>query len=238
MGAHTARWNFMADIFRQHKYSSYALELKGYGATPDRPRGHIDSFDLYYRDILALKNIITSENPGKKVFILGESLGGLITFKVANHFDGQILISPAFANGMKFSISSYLTLVANILVNPKKTLIVPFTSAMCTRDLDYQQVMNNNPDESREASIKMLLNTLFAQMQAKKVAKELKTPSLFLISGKDYLIDERVGRKLFQTLPLKDKTLIEYPEMLHALSIDLGREKVATDVIDWTQKRL
>ena len=138
---------------------------------------------------------------------------------------------------MKFPFAAYLTMVANLLLNPKKTIAVPFNAAMCTRDFEYQAVMNNNPDELRDVSIKMLINTLFAQMKAKNLAKKLTVPSLFLISGHDLLIDETVGKKLIANLPLKDKTMIEYPEMLHALSIDLGREKVFADILKWLEGR-
>ena len=241
MGAHTARWNFLADYFTAQGFASYALELKGYGATPDRPRGHVDSFNLYYADILKLYDIIIKEHPGRKVFLLGESMGGLIAFLMAcqhpDKFAGQVLISPAFQNGMKFKLSAYLTLVSQLFVNPKKTVDMPFTSAMCTRDLAYQQVMDNNPDESRVASLKMLMNILFAQMAALKLARTLQIPSLFLIAGHDYLVNEQAGRQVFAGLKLKDKTKIEYPKMLHALSIDLGREKVFADIFDWLSKR-
>ncbi|MFA6169652.1 MAG: alpha/beta fold hydrolase [Candidatus Margulisiibacteriota bacterium] len=241
MGAHSARWNFLGDYFAKNGYSSYAIELKGYGQTKDRPRGHIASFNTYYRDILRLREIVAQENPGKKIYLLGESLGGLLAFNVAGQnpekFAGQILISPAFQNGMKFSLSNYLTLAAFILFDPQRTIEVPFTSEMCTRDLAYQKVMNNNPDELRSASLKMLVNTLFAQMKAKRLSKKLTTPSLFLISGHDLLIDETAGKKLIASLPLKDKTMIEYPEMLHALSIDLGREQVFADILNWLEAR-
>jgi alpha-beta hydrolase superfamily lysophospholipase len=242
MGAHSARWNFLADYFQAKGFSSYALELKGFGATPDRPRGHIDSFNIYYSDILKLYEIINQEQPGRPVYLLAESMGGLIAFMMAcqhpDKFAGQILISPAFQNGMKFQLAAYLTLISQILVNPKKTVDMPFTSAMCTRDPAYQQIMNNNPDEVRVASLKLLINILFAQLAALKLAKTLRIPSLFLISGRDYLVNENAARQLFEKLPLKDKTKIEYPEMLHALSIDLGREQVFDDILGWLGKRL
>jgi len=238
MGAHSARWEFLAEFFAGKGYPSYAIELRGFGRTPDRPRGHIDSFDAYYQDILALRDLIRIENPGRKVFILGESIGGLIAFMVANSFAGQLLISPAFANGMKYPLASYLTLAAFMLIRPKKTIEIPFTSAMCTRDPAYRKVMDHNPDELRVASLRMLRNILFAQVEAKRAAKDIKVPALFLISGKDLLVDERAGRKVFDGLPLEDKTKIEYPDMLHALSIDLGREKVFADMLNWLEERI
>ena len=36
----------------------------------------------------------------------------------------------------------------------------------------------------------------------------------------------------------KDKEMIEYPGMYHSLSIDLGREKVFEDILDWILRRI
>ena len=36
----------------------------------------------------------------------------------------------------------------------------------------------------------------------------------------------------------EDKQLIEYPEMFHALSIDLDREKVFADILNWVERRI
>jgi alpha-beta hydrolase superfamily lysophospholipase len=108
---------------------------------------------------------------------------------------------------------------------------------MCTRDTAYQGVMDANPDELRVASLKCLMSILSEQGKSKRLARDLRTPTLFLISGTDLLVDERASRELFGKLALEDKTLLEYPEMLHALSIDLGRDRVYRDIVDWVQKR-
>jgi alpha-beta hydrolase superfamily lysophospholipase len=242
LGAHSARWDSLGEYFTRKGFSSYALELKGFGQTPDRPRGHITSFRTYYQDILELRQAIGKEHPDKKVFLLGESMGALIAFLLAcrqpGRFAGQVLISPAFQNAMKFSPSAYLKIAAFLLLNTKMTITMPFNSAMCTRDTAYQKIMDNNPDELRVASIKTLLNILWAQIQAKRLAKELVLPSLFLIPGQDTMINAAVSRQVFTRLRLKDKRLIEYPEMRHALSIELDREKVFADILNWLEKRL
>jgi len=238
LGAHTARWDFLADFFAAREIASYAIELKGFGQTPDRPRGHIDSFNIWRQNILALLAAIKRQNPGLKVFILGESLGGLVSFLIADKFAGQVLISPAFANAMKFPLTAYLTLLNNILFNPRKTIPVPFTAEMCTRDAAYQKVMNDNPDELRVASVKLLINTLFAQLGAKRWGNQLKTPTLFLLAGHDLLVDANASRAAFRGLAAPDKTKIEYPEMYHALSIEQGREKVFADILAWLDKRI
>jgi acylglycerol lipase len=242
LGGHSARWDFLARHLAAEGYACYALELRGYGRTPERPRGHVDSFRTYDRDILALRDTILLDHPGRKVFLLGESLGGLIAFNLAARrpeaFAGAVLISSVFKNGMKFPLSSYLTLVSHYPFNAKKTIPVPFTSAMCTRDAAFQAAMDANPDELREASLRLLMCTLVEQRSAKRLAKRLSVPMLFLVAGIDHLVDARAERRIFASLPLADKILREYPEMHHALSIDLGRETVFRDIVEWLAARV
>jgi len=242
IGAHSARWNFWGDYFAARGFTSYAIELKGFGQTPNRPRGHIASFDIYYRDILKLREIAQTENPGKKLFLVGESLGGLVGFTAAarspEKFEGLVLMSPAFANAMKFSILDYLKLPLFLLLGPNFQLRLPFTAAMCTRDLAYQKVMENNPDEYRYASARLLVNTLLAQLQSASLVKNFLLPTLMQVSGRDVMISAPAAKKAFGQLAAPDKTLIEYPEMMHALYIDQGREKVFADVLTWLEKRV
>jgi acylglycerol lipase len=242
LGAHSTRWDFLAGYFAGEGFASYAVELRGFGGTPERPRGHVDSFKVWDRDILALRDIIQRDFPGKKVFLLGESMGGLIAYDLAGRnpglFAGVVLIAPAFKNGMDFPLSVYIKLALFLSFNPKHTVDVPFTSEKATRDPEYAAVMNAGPEELRIASLKLLAAFLPVQSRAGRLAKTYAVPSLFLIPGVDYLIDERAGRKLFGKLAAGDKTLIEYPEMFHALSIDLDREKVFRDILDWAGKRV
>jgi len=189
-----------------------------------------------------LSETVARENPGLKIFLLGESLGGLVAYNLAarhpDRFAGQVLISPAFKNGLKFPLSLYAALPFLMVANPRKTVPLPFTSAMCTGDADYQAVMDKSPDEVRVASLKLLVNTLFEQMGASRRAKKHSVPALFLLAGIDELVDPQAARKVFAKLGTNDKALIEYPEMRHALSIELDRERVFEDILAWVDKRV
>ena len=44
LGAHSARRDFLASFLARNGYTSYGIELKGFGRTPERPRGHVDSY--------------------------------------------------------------------------------------------------------------------------------------------------------------------------------------------------
>lgn len=240
IGAHSGRWEFLSDFFLKRGISSYAIELRGFGETKDT-RGHVSSFGVYFRDLRRLRDIITGENKDKKVFLLGESLGAVISFltAIANPglFDGLICISPAFANRLKVTLFEYIKAFLCLTYNPKKQFDVPFDSRMCTRDTTYQKIMDADPREHRLATSKFIFEIFKAQMQGAILKGKIKTPVLFLLSGEDKLVDPEAARKVFKGIKITDKTLIEYPGMYHSLSIDLGREQVFKDMLRWLEKR-
>ncbi|MDP3790001.1 MAG: alpha/beta fold hydrolase [Candidatus Omnitrophota bacterium] len=240
LGAHSARWEFLAEIFLFHNISSYAIELKGCGETPG-PKGHIDSFNIYYNDIRSLRDIIIRENPGKKIFLAGESLGGLIVYIFAltnpDLFDGLIALSPAFSNRFKLSVLYSIKVFLPLLYNPKKQHKMPFTSRMCTHDTTYEKAMDADHREHRLATSKFLFNLLAAQIRAGSLKDKGDMHILFLLSGNDEIVDPDASKKVFEKLAARDKKIMQYPDMRHALSIDTGKEKVAGDILDWVNER-
>lgn len=241
LGAHSGRWEALADYFSQNKFSLYALELRGFGLTPDL-KGHVESFRIYFQDILTLLNIIKQENSGKKVFLVGESFGGLLSFLFSSQnqllFDGLILISPAFNIKMRIPFWDYVKSSLYYFINPRKQLSVRFTGAMCTRDTRYQKQLDADPLEHRKISAKFTGNYFAAEAQAGKFRGKWRMPVLFLIPGQDKIINSQRAEIIFRRLDGKDKEIIEYPQMYHALTVDLGKEKVFADILNWAQKRL
>jgi alpha-beta hydrolase superfamily lysophospholipase len=238
LGAHSARWEFLAEVFLFRNVSSYAIELRGCGETQDL-KGHIDSFNVYYNDIYSLRDIIVKENTGKKIFLVGESLGGLISYIAAvenpDMFNGLVCLSPAFSNQFKPSVLDYIKIFFPLLYNPKKQHKMPFTSKMCTRDTTYESAMDADHREHRLATSRFILNLLTAQGEAKTLKDREDMHILFLLSGDDQVVDPRASEKVFEKLSARDKKIIQYPDMRHALSVELGKEKVAEDILKWLE---
>jgi lysophospholipase len=241
LGAHSDRFNFLATFLQENGFSAYAIELSGFGENQNPP-GHIHSFKIYYQNIQTLCQIIKEENPGKKIFILGESMGGLIAFILAAQnpklFSGMVLMSPAFKSNLKFSWLNYIKIWCALIYNPQKLFSLPFTSAMCTQDTAYVQKMDQDPREVRVASAQLLFNILSCQLRAAPLAAKIQIPTFFLLSGKDYLVDPAASKKIFSQIGAKNKTLAEYPEMLHALYIERDREKVFANILQWVDNMM
>ncbi len=231
----------MADFFLRKGISSYAVELrdlKATGKTGDR----YESFGSYYSKILSLYYIAAKENPAKKIFLVGESLGALISFLLCVRrpglFNGLICISPAFEASNKLSPSEYIRILAPLFYNPEKQFVLPFDSSMCTRDNDYIKKMDQDPYEYRSVSSRMVFYIFLAQIRARIVKNKMSTPVLFLIAGDDKIVDAAKSKAIFKGLAVKDKTLVEFPGMYHSLSIDLGKEEVFGEILKWTEKKI
>lgn len=241
LGAHSERWNFLAEFFLTNGISSYALELRGFGET-EGLKGHVGSFNVYYDDILNLRDIILKENPNKKIFLLGESMGGLISFmevlRESAFFDGLICLVPAFGSRMKLSYIEYADIFVSCLFRPKKQFNMPFSSDMCTRDKEYSKVMEDDPREHRVASAKLLCEIINAQVRSMFLKSKIKVPVLFMLAGKDKLTDPGMARKIFKRLGADDRKIVEYPDMYHSLTIDFGKEHVFGDILGWLKQRI
>jgi acylglycerol lipase len=240
IGAHSFRWLPMAEYLANNNISSYAIELKGFGETKEL-KGHIDSFGTYYKDIATLADIIRVENPLKKIFLIGESMGGLIAYNAANlhpeMIDGLICISPAFLNRMKISILGYLKIFLPLLYNPRNIVKLPIDSGMITKDETYREKIEADPLETRTVTSNLLKELVVAQVKAITGKPKFAEDILFLLAGKDKVVDTGTSEKIFSKQIPSNKKLIEYPEMYHALSIDMNRDAVFKDIVDWLNIR-
>ena len=236
LGAHTGRWEFLGDFFQRNNVSSYALELKGFGQTPGE-RGHIDSLDIYFRVIRFLYDIIKQENPDKRIFLLGESMGALICFLFSalepQLFSGLICISPAFAGKLHLNLWTYIAIPIALVFNPKRHFPVPITSQMCTQDIEYQKIIDADHLDTHTATARLYWNIIKAQQRVKSLTDKVIPPLLVFTAEEDTVVDSLATRKIFNSLRIKDKEIINYPGMRHALSVDLGKEKVFEDILNW-----
>jgi len=239
MGAHTGRWEPMAEYMASNGIAGYAIELEGFGETVGI-KGHVGSFRIYYRHIKRLQEMILSENGNCSIFLAGESMGALIVFMAASiypgDFQGLICVSPAFRNIMKFTPRDYLSMSVAAIFMPRKHFRMPFNSGMCTRDELAQKAMDDDPREHRRATARTLFEIAKAQVLSFGAACKIKCPVMFLLAGADTMISTRTAEKIFEKIPGGTKTLKTYPDMRHALTIEKGKEEVFADIMDWVDK--
>jgi len=241
LGGHSNNWEYFAEFFQKNGITSYAIELKGFGATEDL-KGHISSLNVYVRDVRRLHHIIKREQRGKRIFIAGESMGGLIGFIAAIQkpelFRGLVCISPGFASLLKFSFMDYLKMITSWFYNPRKQFNMPFDSKLCTRDPECRKLIDSDELEHRLATPKLLQSILVGQLYSRFLKHKVRMNTLFLLAGNDEFVDARASRKIFNGMKFENKEIIEYPGMSHSLTAELGRGKVFADTLKWVLKKI
>lgn len=240
LGAHGLRWKAFGEFFAARGISSYAIELKNFEHSRP-PRARDEKFTNYYEKISCLYDIAAKENPGKNIFLIGESMGGLISFLYAaihpGLLNGLVCISPAFENKYKPSLKDYFRIFVPFLYNPGKEHPLPFDPSMCTRDAIYRRMMVEDAREGHTLSSRLILEIFMAEAKARLVKDELDVPVLFLTSGEDKIVDSDGAKTIFERLKVKDKKLVDFPGMYHSLSIDIGREHVFEEILQWVEER-
>jgi alpha-beta hydrolase superfamily lysophospholipase len=236
MGAHSERYMDMAKFLNSKKISTYSIALRGYGELFEKKCYRIKDF---CNDIKKLKEIIIKENPGKPIFILGESMGALIAhvnvMQYDNNFSGIIEIAPVYKDIMKINLLNRIKIAFLSILFPNSLIKMPFKTEELTRDKKMIFKLTKDKRETRVASAGLLLDILLNQIKVALFIKKIKLPVLFLLAQKDMLGDTNYNIKLFNKLNC-DKELKAYKDSYHALTIEKNRKVVFKDIYNWIKK--
>ena len=227
VGAHSFWWESFAEFFLSSGISSYAIELKP------------ASFGVYFKDIISLHNIIRKENPDKNIFIVGESMGAVISFLILSSrpdlATGLVCLSPAIKSRLNLTIRDYFAIFLPLLYNPRKKFPLPYDISACTRDENQIKKVKEEGSGGMPATSRLLFDIIVAQIKLRMAKNKFTKPVLFLIPGKDAIIDPGTSKKFFAGLKAQNKVLIEYPDMYHSVSTDVGKEFAFRDILKWLE---
>lgn len=231
LGANSSWWESFASESLKNGLSSYAVDLR-----EDR------SFAEFFDSINNLLAKIRTDNPGKKIFAVGESMGALIILSMLSKdqalFDGLVCIAPAFNGKAPLKLKDYFRIFLPLFYDRNKRCALPVSSDMCTRDPVYLKIIEATYDKDVMSTSQVLFDILITQLRMRLSRMRIDPPLLFLVAGHDLLVRSEASVRVFGRLRCKDKALIEYPGMYHALSIELDKEKVFRDIWSWIDKRV
>ncbi|MCC7209572.1 MAG: alpha/beta fold hydrolase, partial [Anaerolineae bacterium] len=82
-GDHSGRFAHVADYFTRQGYTVHALDLRGHGQSRGKMLGYFDDFNQHADDVDVLVTRAVEQNNGRPVFVLGHSMGGLVSVTYA-----------------------------------------------------------------------------------------------------------------------------------------------------------
>lgn len=215
--------------------SVYAFDMWGSGRSPGK-RGATDVRRAVADHLAARRKLRAQPLP---VFVLGHSVGGLVTATSAlrdqDGLDGMILLAPA----LDWNLSAITRLVIRVGGFLAPTLPVPGASGgPLTNDPDAQRHLNEDP-LMHHAPISWVTASSGATVSHENWMRyrELRVPVLVVHGSADRAPNPSGSRELVRLLASSDKTLSIIPRGLHNLLDDTTGPEVVELILAWVDRR-
>lgn len=239
--------HYMDDMGKQlgdENLKTYAIDNRGHGLT-EGPKADVANYTQWIEDVDRLVAIAKQENPGKKVFVSGSSMGGLVALRYAQTHQkdiaGVVSMSPVFLNKF-FGLKEYGQLVGALVSRlwDKKALDKRIDTPMAkdlalTTNPKAIEMGKNDPYLQKTVTARLYLNVVKMSMRNLFAAPFQKLPTMVTTAGADtvnvnFLV--RAFQKMQGGFGLWDqgKTFKNYPGAGHDLPEEWHRPEIAKDM--------
>jgi len=240
-GEHSARYQPLALFFTGYNYAVAALDHNGHGYSEGRP-GHVNAFGDYLHDLAMFHRQLATRFPGVPMFLLGHSMGGLITsnylLRHQEDFVGGILSGPAIKTDLQPGRVQMLLLRLLALLTPRLGML-KLNAQGVSRDPEVVRKYVEDPLVFHGKMSARMLRELFAGMGAIQAgAANITLPMLLLHGGADVMTAPEGSRFLYEHIGSSDKTLTIYPGLYHEIFNEPESAEVLAQILGWCETRL
>ncbi|REC60776.1 hypothetical protein DRF65_19395 [Chryseobacterium pennae] len=237
---HSGRYEEVARYLNQHQISVFAFDLRGHGQSTGE-RTAIQSFDEYVHD---LDHFVKSLGTVTPLFLLGHSMGGLITYKYATgsktpNVRGMILTSPSLIQNASASKLKIKIVLALSKLLARKRSSVKLNALALSTDKGVIEKYNNDPLVANiGAKWKFLGELMRAMNTVPPSINQMKMPFLVFHDLNDQLSNPAGSKLLFEKSTSSDKTFETVENCGHELlqgDRSIGQKRM---IIDWIKNRL
>ncbi len=147
MAEHHERYNGFADFLAAKGYDVFLFDHRGHGKDKKYEElGHIaddNGYRLVISDAIAVLTYVKNNNRGKKLILLGHSMGSLIARSLLGEYDdvdGAVLLGTAHQGAMKTGLGCFLASCIKVLKSP--THRSPFLANATTGYKSFARISN------------------------------------------------------------------------------------------------
>lgn len=240
LGDHSGLYPMIAEALVPCGLAVYAPDLRGNGRSPG-PRGHVDSWSDFREDLHRLVARVRSAEPGAPLFLVGNSLGGLIVLDYALGYPeglrGVVALSPPLG---EIGVPPVLLALGRVAsrIWPRFSLETGMDLTGLSRDPEVVRDVLADPLFHRRGTARLSTAVTGAIARMQEQAPRFPVPVLVMHGSADRMVRPDGSRRFIDRVGHPDKGLIEYDGAYHALLADLDRERVLADLGDWIGARL
>jgi acylglycerol lipase len=239
---HGGRYGLLTEALAAAGIGFYAMDHRGHGRSAGG-RGDVRTFSDFVGDLdVVCRFVRSAEPPGLPLFLIGHSMGSLITSLYAASgkmpINGIVLASLPAEPQQKLAARFYaLKWLARVL--PRLRLRAGFGDNGLTHDQEIVGITRADPLILKRLTLRLASEILAAGKEVESAAPRIVVPSLLLFGTADSLITRRGVDHFLGRLGAPDKKLIEYPHLEHELFLETEpeRRRIFADVIQWILQR-
>ncbi len=241
LNEHTGRYRHVVDYFKDD-YAIYLYDHRGHGKS-DGVRSHVMDFSHYIKDLNEFVTLVNTENPKKKIFIIGHSMGGQIVLNFLSKYRKAPLagfITTSANVRVKLKINPIKKAVGFKLASfvPKIRLPNDVKTKWLSRDKAIVKAYEKDPLVGKNITARLAFELLTNQETLMAAAKKIQLPALMLHGGDDQICDPAGTVDFYEKLGSPDKELKIYDGMYHEIFNEFGKEEVLADVGSWLKGRV
>jgi len=222
-------------------YAVYGIDHIGHGKS-DGERVYVERFQDYTKTLKKYFDMIREWKPEKPIFLIGHSMGGLISaaylLEHQDEISGAVLSGPGIK--MPDNISQGIIIVGKMLsiIMPKAGLI-QLDAKGVSRDPAVVDAYVNDPLVYTGKTTARLGAELLKTMQrVAEQATQISLPIMIVQGSDDKLVDSSGAQLFYDLVGSGDKTIKIYNGFYHEVFNEPEHEQVLNDVKTWLEAHL
>jgi alpha-beta hydrolase superfamily lysophospholipase len=240
LGDHSGLYPNLAAHFPAGGIALYAYDMRGNGRSAGQ-RAYVRRWSEYRDDLHVFLNQVRQWEPGLPLFLLGNSLGGLVVLDYTlQHPNGLAGVIAAATPLGEVGVPPILMALGRLLsrVLPRFSLNVGMDLSGLARDPSVVEAVLADPLFHRRGTARLSTEVTAAIDRVQELAGNLAVPLLVLQGSADRLVPPDGSRSFFARVRYPDREFREYPEAYHGLFADLDFEQVLQDVERWVEAHI
>jgi acylglycerol lipase len=236
LGEHSGRYKNVVDHFVPLGYAIYGLDHLGHGRSEGK-REMVARFEDFTDTLTIFYKMVTGWQPGKPVFLLGHSMGGLIaSYYLLDHqadFKGAVISAPAIKIGE--SITPATITLSKILSKLAPGMgMLGLDASTISRDPQVVTAYANDPLVFHaKTPARLAAEMLKAMLRVTAEVGKITLPFIVVQGSEDKLVDPRGAQMLYDRASSTDKTIKVYEGLYHEVFNEPERARVLGDVEAW-----
>ena len=232
---HGGRYGYVAEKLNDAGYAVYAIDHRGHGKS-EGGRSNIDRIDGVVADLNTLIGVAFDKHPGRPVFLLGHSMGALISLQYLSGTPADLRGAVVIAPPVDVAVGTALERAAAPILSRLAPSIgvLKLDSEFVSRDPEVVARYDSDPLNYRgKLPARTGAEILSTAQNLPNRLGNLTLPLLILQGTDDKLVSPVSATIVEENVGSSDLTVKRYEGLYHEVLNEPEKDDVIADVVSW-----